>query len=139
MSENIFPLVLPCSIAQLLMQTLHCSKRENCRLKDSRKHHLCIEFCNYPASIASYIDYRLCSVADASQMGVDAANKAPICQTFSVSSTSIFYVIEPFNSLLGMLLRRRFASLLLWQPLDCSGHKRSILVSCAILGNKSLF
>lgn len=57
--------------------------RENYKLEASKRQHLSIEFCNYPASIASYIDYRFCSLPDTSQPGIDGANKIDICQTFS--------------------------------------------------------
>nr|XP_060629371.1 target of EGR1 protein 1 [Anolis sagrei ordinatus]XP_060629372.1 target of EGR1 protein 1 [Anolis sagrei ordinatus]XP_060629373.1 target of EGR1 protein 1 [Anolis sagrei ordinatus] len=70
-------------VASYLEYAYKKCKRENCRLKDSKKEHLTIEFCNYPASIASYIDYRLCSLSDNSQPGNDTVNKVTICQTFS--------------------------------------------------------
>ncbi|XP_054836512.1 target of EGR1 protein 1 [Eublepharis macularius] len=70
-------------VASYLEYAYKKCKRENCRLKDAKKQHLNIEFCNYPANIASYIDYRFCSLSDASQLGIDTANKVPICQTFS--------------------------------------------------------
>nr|XP_056700122.1 target of EGR1 protein 1 [Euleptes europaea] len=70
-------------VASYLEYAYKKCKRENCRLKDAKKQHLNIEFCNYPANIASYIDYRFCTLSDASQLGIDAANKVPLCQTFS--------------------------------------------------------
>ncbi|XP_062995808.1 target of EGR1 protein 1 [Elgaria multicarinata webbii] len=70
-------------VASYLEYAYKKCKRENCRLKDSKKQHLSIEFCNYPASIASYIDYRFCSLSDANQPGIDTTNKVAICQTFS--------------------------------------------------------
>ncbi|KAF7253903.1 Target of EGR1 protein 1 [Varanus komodoensis] len=70
-------------VASYLEYAYKKCKRENCRLKDAKKQHLIIEFCSYPASIACYIDYRLCSLSDASQAGIDTANKVAICQTFS--------------------------------------------------------
>ncbi|KAJ6659436.1 hypothetical protein lerEdw1_018670 [Lerista edwardsae] len=70
-------------VASYLEYAYKKCKRENGKLKDSRKQHLNIEFCNYPASLASYIDYRFCSQSDASQPGIDNANKIAICQTFS--------------------------------------------------------
>ncbi|XP_053103645.1 target of EGR1 protein 1 isoform X2 [Hemicordylus capensis] len=70
-------------VASYLEYAYKKCKRENCRLKDSSKQHLSIEFCNYPSSIASYIDYRFCSLSDASQSGIDSAKKVSICQTFS--------------------------------------------------------
>ncbi|XP_066482292.1 target of EGR1 protein 1 [Tiliqua scincoides] len=70
-------------VASYLEYAYKKCKRENCRLKDSKRKHLIIEFCNYPASIASYIDYRFCSLSDASQQGIDNANKIAICQIFS--------------------------------------------------------
>ncbi|XP_015263769.1 PREDICTED: target of EGR1 protein 1 [Gekko japonicus] len=70
-------------VASYLEYAYKKSKRENCRLKDAKKQHLNVEFCNYPANIASYIDYRFCSLSDDSQLGIDTANKVPICQTFS--------------------------------------------------------
>ncbi|XP_061488753.1 target of EGR1 protein 1 isoform X2 [Rhineura floridana] len=70
-------------VASYLEYAYKKCKRENYRLKISKKQYLIIEFCNYPASIASYIDYRFCSLSDASQAGLDPANKVTICQTFS--------------------------------------------------------
>ncbi|XP_060087699.1 target of EGR1 protein 1 [Heteronotia binoei] len=70
-------------VASYLEYAYKKCKRENCRLKDAKKQYLNIEFCNYPANIASYIDYRFCSLSDESQLGTDTANKVPICQTFS--------------------------------------------------------
>lgn len=77
---------------QLLMQCLYSSMRENCRLKDAKKQYLSVEFCNYSASIASYIDYRFCSLSEDSQLAIGTANKVPICQTFSVSSTFVSFL-----------------------------------------------
>uniref|UniRef100_A0A8D0KJY7 Target of EGR1 protein 1 n=1 Tax=Salvator merianae TaxID=96440 RepID=A0A8D0KJY7_SALMN len=70
-------------VASYLEYAYKKCKRENCRLKDSKKEYLNIEFCNYPASIASYIDYRFCSLSDINQPSLDSANKVVICQTFS--------------------------------------------------------
>ncbi|XP_042321650.1 target of EGR1 protein 1 [Sceloporus undulatus] len=70
-------------VASYLEYAYKKCKRENCRLKDSKKQHLTIEFCSYPASISSYIDYRFCSLSDTTQPGKDTANKVAICQTFS--------------------------------------------------------
>nr|XP_034977161.1 target of EGR1 protein 1 isoform X1 [Zootoca vivipara] len=70
-------------VASYLEYAYKKCKRDNYRLKNSEKQHLSIEFCNYPDSIASYIDYRFCSLSDASQSGLDPANKVTICQTFS--------------------------------------------------------
>ncbi|KAH0618689.1 hypothetical protein JD844_018098 [Phrynosoma platyrhinos] len=70
-------------VASYLEYAYKKCKRDNCRLKDSKKQHLTIEFCSYPASISSYIDYRFCSLSDTTQPGKDTANKVTICQTFS--------------------------------------------------------
>ncbi|XP_020638959.3 target of EGR1 protein 1 [Pogona vitticeps] len=70
-------------VASYLEYAYKKCKRENCRLKDSQKQHLIIEFCSYPASIASYVDYRFCSLSDANLSGTDTSNKIVICQTFS--------------------------------------------------------
>lgn len=60
------------------------SKRENCKLRDSGSQHLTIEFCNYPENMSHYIDYRHCSLEEASSVG--GANNVPVCEKFSVSN-----------------------------------------------------
>jgi len=61
------------------------SKRENCKLKDSSSQHLTVEFCNYPANMSHYIDYRHCSLEEESH-NVGEGNKVPVCEKFSVSN-----------------------------------------------------
>ncbi|NXG54877.1 TOE1 protein, partial [Hemiprocne comata] len=56
-------------------------KRENDKLKDSRGQHLTIEFCNYPANMSRYIDFRHCSLEDSHN--VKGENKVPVCEKFS--------------------------------------------------------
>uniref|UniRef100_A0A8D0L2S7 Target of EGR1 protein 1 n=1 Tax=Sphenodon punctatus TaxID=8508 RepID=A0A8D0L2S7_SPHPU len=69
-------------VASYLEYAYKKCKRENGKLKDSSSCHLSIEFCNYPASMASYIDYRYCSLAESSQPARDTV-KVPLCETFS--------------------------------------------------------
>ncbi|NXQ82235.1 TOE1 protein, partial [Nyctibius grandis] len=57
-------------------------KRENCKLKDSSSQHLTIEFCNYPANMSRYIDYRHCSLEEESH-NVGGENKVSVCEKFS--------------------------------------------------------
>lgn len=61
------------------------SKRENCKLKDSSGQHLAIEFCNYPANMSIYIDYRHCSLEEENH-NVGGGDKVPVCEKFSVSN-----------------------------------------------------
>ncbi|KAM6457424.1 target of EGR1 protein 1 isoform 2-T2 [Liasis olivaceus] len=70
-------------VASYLEYAYKKCKRENFRLKDSKKPYLSIEFCNYPASIDAYVEYRFCSLPDVSQAQTDIANKIVICQPFS--------------------------------------------------------
>ncbi|KAL7985153.1 hypothetical protein Chor_003723 [Crotalus horridus] len=70
-------------VASYLEYAYKKCKRENFRLKDSKKPYLSIEFCNYPASIDAYVEYRFCSLPDVSQAQTDSANKIVICQPFS--------------------------------------------------------
>ncbi|KAM8930523.1 LOW QUALITY PROTEIN: target of EGR1 protein 1 [Pelodytes ibericus] len=53
-------------------------KRENCKLMDSNGKHLAVEFCRYPSTMSSYIDYRHCSLADSS-----LPNSDTVCDKFS--------------------------------------------------------
>ncbi|XP_025942423.1 target of EGR1 protein 1 [Apteryx rowi] len=69
-------------VASYLEYAYKKCKRENCKLKDTSSQHLTIEFCNYPASMSRYIDYRYCSLEEASH-SVGAANKVPVCEKFS--------------------------------------------------------
>ncbi|NXT48401.1 TOE1 protein, partial [Pluvianellus socialis] len=57
-------------------------KRENWKLKDSSAQHVTIEFCNYPANMSRYIDYRHCSLEEESH-NVEGGNKVPVCEKFS--------------------------------------------------------
>ncbi|XP_039340496.1 target of EGR1 protein 1 [Mauremys reevesii] len=69
-------------VASYLEYAYKKCKRENCKRKDSSSQHLSIEFCNYPASMSPYIDYRYCSVADTDHNVADT-NKVQVCETFS--------------------------------------------------------
>lgn len=64
-----------------------CSKRENCKLRDSSGQHLTLEFCNYPAAMSRYIDYRYCSLEEESHSAA-GGNKVPVCEKFSVGITN---------------------------------------------------
>ncbi|XP_068809071.1 target of EGR1 protein 1 [Struthio camelus] len=66
-------------VASYLEYAYKKCKRENCKLKDQ---HLTIEFCNYPANVSRYIDYRYCSLEEASH-NEGEANKVPVCEKFS--------------------------------------------------------
>ncbi|XP_053549543.1 target of EGR1 protein 1 [Bombina bombina] len=57
-------------------------KRENCKRMDSSSNHLAIEFCHYPRSMSTYIDYRSCSLPDPDQTSSRAAPLL-ICERFS--------------------------------------------------------
>ncbi|KFW81347.1 Target of EGR1 protein 1, partial [Manacus vitellinus] len=57
-------------------------KRENSKLKDSSGQHLTVEFCNYPANMSRYIDYRCCSLEKESH-NMGEGNKVPVCEKFS--------------------------------------------------------
>ncbi|KAG8437028.1 hypothetical protein GDO86_007929 [Hymenochirus boettgeri] len=55
-------------------------KRENRKLIDSRKNHMSIEFCSYPASMSSFVEYRYCSLPDPNQF---SSKDHHICERFS--------------------------------------------------------
>uniref|UniRef100_A0A8C5TW95 Target of EGR1 protein 1 n=1 Tax=Malurus cyaneus samueli TaxID=2593467 RepID=A0A8C5TW95_9PASS len=63
-------------VASYLEYAYKKCKRENCKLKDSSGQHLTVEFCNYPANMARYIDYRYCSLEEESH-GTEGGNKVP--------------------------------------------------------------
>ncbi|XP_009957557.1 PREDICTED: target of EGR1 protein 1, partial [Leptosomus discolor] len=63
-------------VASYLEYAYKKCKRENCKLKDSSGQHLTVEFCNYPANMSRYIDYRHCSLEEASH-NVGGGNKVP--------------------------------------------------------------
>ncbi|XP_069719071.1 target of EGR1 protein 1 isoform X2 [Phaenicophaeus curvirostris] len=69
-------------VASYLEYAYKKCKRENCKLKDSSGQHLTVEFCNYPANMSCYIDYRHCSLEEESH-SVGGGNKVPICEKFS--------------------------------------------------------
>uniref|UniRef100_A0A8C3KBX2 Target of EGR1 protein 1 n=1 Tax=Calidris pygmaea TaxID=425635 RepID=A0A8C3KBX2_9CHAR len=62
-------------VASYLEYAYKKCKRENCKLKDSSGQHLTVEFCNYPANMSRYIDYRHCSLEEESH-SVGEGNKA---------------------------------------------------------------
>lgn len=64
------------------------SKRENCKMRDSSGQHLTVEFCNYPAAMSRYIDYRYCSLEEENHSAA-GGNKVPVCEKFSVSNTNL--------------------------------------------------
>uniref|UniRef100_A0A8C3XZR2 Target of EGR1 protein 1 n=1 Tax=Catharus ustulatus TaxID=91951 RepID=A0A8C3XZR2_CATUS len=53
-------------VASYLEYAYKKCKRENCKLRDSSGQHLTVEFCNYPADMSRYIDYRYCSLEEES-------------------------------------------------------------------------
>ncbi|NWX21490.1 TOE1 protein, partial [Aegotheles bennettii] len=69
-------------VASYLEYAYKKCKRENCKLKDSSGQHVTIEFCNYPATVSRYIDYRHCSLEEESH-SVGGENKVPLCEKFS--------------------------------------------------------
>ncbi|XP_010580763.1 PREDICTED: target of EGR1 protein 1 isoform X1 [Haliaeetus leucocephalus] len=69
-------------VASYLEYAYKKCKRENCKLKDSSGLHLTVEFCNYPANMSHYIDYRHCSLEEESH-NVGGGNKVPVCEKFS--------------------------------------------------------
>ncbi|NXS10148.1 TOE1 protein, partial [Neodrepanis coruscans] len=69
-------------VASYLEYAYKKCKRENCKLKDSSGQHLIVEFCNYPASMSQYIDYRYCSLDEESH-NLGGGNKVPVCEKFS--------------------------------------------------------
>ncbi|NWW46005.1 TOE1 protein, partial [Pedionomus torquatus] len=69
-------------VASYLEYAYKKCKRENCKLKDSSGQHLTIEFCNYPANMSCYIDYRHCSLDEESH-SMREGKKVSICEKFS--------------------------------------------------------
>ncbi|NWW19005.1 TOE1 protein, partial [Falcunculus frontatus] len=69
-------------VASYLEYAYKKCKRENCKLRDSSGQHLIVEFCNYPANMARYIDYRYCSLEEESHSAGEG-NKVPVCEKFS--------------------------------------------------------
>ncbi|NWS10778.1 TOE1 protein, partial [Pachyramphus minor] len=69
-------------VASYLEYAYKKCKRENSKLKDSSGQHLTVEFCNYPANMSQYIDYRCCSLEEESH-SMGEGNKVPVCEKFS--------------------------------------------------------
>ncbi|NWI96996.1 TOE1 protein, partial [Pitta sordida] len=69
-------------VASYLEYAYKKCKRENCKLKDSSGQHLTVEFCNYPANMSQYIDYRCCSLKEDSH-NMEGGNQVPVCEKFS--------------------------------------------------------
>uniref|UniRef100_G1ND79 Target of EGR1 protein 1 n=1 Tax=Meleagris gallopavo TaxID=9103 RepID=G1ND79_MELGA len=69
-------------VASYLEYAYKKCKRENSKLKDSSSQHISVEFCSYPANMSRYIDYRHCSLEEASHSEGEA-NKVPVCEKFS--------------------------------------------------------
>nr|XP_006014540.2 PREDICTED: target of EGR1 protein 1-like [Latimeria chalumnae] len=70
-------------VASYLEYAYKKCKRENCKLMDSSRKHLSIEFCTYPASMSSYIDYRECSLPDLDRRESAESEKRVVCERFS--------------------------------------------------------
>ncbi|XP_027602901.1 target of EGR1 protein 1 [Pipra filicauda] len=69
-------------VASYLEYAYKKCKRENSKMKDSSGQHLTVEFCNYPANMSRYIDYRCCSLEEESH-NMGEGNKVPVCEKFS--------------------------------------------------------
>ncbi|NWI28931.1 TOE1 protein, partial [Sula dactylatra] len=69
-------------VASYLEYAYKKCKRENCKLKASSSQHLTVEFCNYPANMSHYIDYRHCSLEEESH-NVGGGSNVPVCEKFS--------------------------------------------------------
>ncbi|NWI05135.1 TOE1 protein, partial [Tichodroma muraria] len=69
-------------VASYLEYAYKKCKRENCKLRDSSGQHLTVEFCNYPANMSRYIDYRYCSLEEESPRAA-GGNTVPVCEKFS--------------------------------------------------------
>ncbi|KAF4797124.1 Target of EGR1 protein 1 [Turdus rufiventris] len=69
-------------VASYLEYAYKKCKRENCKLRDSSGQHLTVEFCNYPADMSRYIDYRYCSLEEENHSAA-GGNKVPVCEKFS--------------------------------------------------------
>ncbi|XP_030134731.2 target of EGR1 protein 1 [Taeniopygia guttata] len=69
-------------VASYLEYAYKKCKRENCKLRDSSGQHLTVEFCNYPANMSRYIDYRCCSL-EGDGHSAAGGNKVPVCEKFS--------------------------------------------------------
>ncbi|NXR43686.1 TOE1 protein, partial [Hippolais icterina] len=69
-------------VASYLEYAYKKCKRENCKLRESSGQHLTVEFCNYPANMSRYIDYRYCSLEEESH-SAGGGNKVPVCEKFS--------------------------------------------------------
>ncbi|NXU08562.1 TOE1 protein, partial [Pardalotus punctatus] len=69
-------------VASYLEYAYKKCKRENCKLRDSSGQHLTVEFCNYPANMSRYIDYRYCSLEEESH-SAGGGNNVPVCERFS--------------------------------------------------------
>ncbi|CAH2310567.1 target of EGR1 1 [Pelobates cultripes] len=57
-------------------------KRENRRLMDSNGKHMAIEFCNYPSSMSTFVDYRHCSLPEPNQADSESMQHH-VCEQFS--------------------------------------------------------
>ncbi|XP_029474036.1 target of EGR1 protein 1-like isoform X2 [Rhinatrema bivittatum] len=68
-------------VASYLEYAYKKCKRENCKRMDGDGTYLSVEFCNYPASMSAYIDYRYCSLPPASRK--PEAGVVVVCETFS--------------------------------------------------------
>lgn len=69
-------------VASYLEYAYKKCKRENLKRISTNNMHLKIEFCTYPESMSSTIDYRYCSLPEAIEDSI-GAQRASVCETFS--------------------------------------------------------
>ncbi|XP_069498463.1 target of EGR1 protein 1 isoform X2 [Ambystoma mexicanum] len=69
-------------VASYLEYAYKKCKRENLKRMVSSTKHVAVEFCTYPESMSSTIDYRYCSLPDVIEDN-NGTQPSPVCETFS--------------------------------------------------------